>query len=292
MSLAGTEFARSYMEDKGWSSGQGLGSQGQGIVDAIKPKLKFDQAGLGHNRAEEYEFHWWDHVFNKAAQSVKVEDNEGEVRVDFNSDKSELSNKKLRKKAQKEMKNKLYSNFVKSGTLTGGKMEEEDNENNFVEDKDLSKLRELTDEELVAACGGRTAHKGSRHGHKMQAKLDRIAEAEKEYMEKFYKKEEEAKEEKKKKKNKSERVLGEDSIETAFKVPERLGACEDEPTELVKIKKKKKRRSLENDLVEENTEPENTEPPKKKKKHKKDKSEERDADQQMPKKKKHKKSKS
>jgi len=283
MSLAGTEFARSYMEDKGWSSGQGLGSQGQGIVDAIKPKLKFDQAGLGHNRAEEYEFHWWDHVFNKAAQSVKVEDNEGEVRVDFNSDKSELSNKKLRKKAQKEMKNKLYSNFVKSGTLTGGKMEEEDNENNFVEDKDLSKLRELTDEELVAACGGRTAHKGSRHGHKMQAKLDRIAEAEKEYMEKFYKKEEE----KKKKKNKSERVLGEDSIETAFKVPERLVACEDEPTELVKIKKKKKRRSLENDLVEENTEP-----PKKKKKHKKDKSEELDADQQMPKKKKHKKSKS
>ena len=51
MSLAGTEFARSYMEDKGWSSGQGLGSQGQGIVDAIKPKLKFDQAGLGHNRS-------------------------------------------------------------------------------------------------------------------------------------------------------------------------------------------------------------------------------------------------
>ena len=203
--------------------------------------------------------------------------------MDFNSDKSELSNKKLRKKAQKEMKNKLYSNFVKSGTLTGGKMEEEDNENNFVEDKDLSKLRELTDEELVAACGGRTAHKGSRHGHKMQAKLDRIAEAEKEYMEKFYKKEEE----KKKKKNKSERALGEDSIETALKVPERLVACEDEPTELVKIKKKKKRRSLENDLVEENTEP-----PKKKKKHKKDKSEERDADQQMPKKKKHKKSKS
>merc|ERR1712096_556028 len=63
--------------------------------------------------------------------------------------------------------------------------------------------------ELVAACGGRTAHKGSRHGHKMQAKLDRIAEAEKEYMEKFYKKEEKVKEEKNKKKNKSERVLGE-----------------------------------------------------------------------------------
>jgi hypothetical protein len=65
------------------------------------------------------------------------------VRVEFNSDKLELSTKKMRKKAQKEMKNKLYSNCVKSGTLMGGKMEEENHDGgNFVEDKDLSKLNE------------------------------------------------------------------------------------------------------------------------------------------------------
>ena len=86
---------------------------------------------------------------------------------------------------QKEMKNRLYSNFIKSGTLTGGKMEDEGREAEVTEVKDLSKLKDLTDEELVAACGGRTAHKGSRHGLKMTAKLDRIAQAEKEYMEKF-----------------------------------------------------------------------------------------------------------
>ena len=93
------------------------------------------------------------------------------------------------------MKAKLYSNFVKSGTLTGGKMEEaQETDSGFVEDKvnlnwrllffvegchciilecsnplclkqcdielqDLSLLRTLTDEELVKACGGRTAHK-------------------------------------------------------------------------------------------------------------------------------------
>ena len=63
--------------------------------------------------------------------------------MEFNSDKLELSTKKMRKKAQKEMKNKLYSNFVKSGTLMGGKMEEENHDGgNFVEDKDLSKLNE------------------------------------------------------------------------------------------------------------------------------------------------------
>merc|ERR1712115_107772 len=109
----------------------------------------------------------------------------------------------MRRKAQKEIKNKLYSNFVKSGILTGGKMEEEvGNGDAVVEVTDLSKMKELTDDELVAACGGRTAHKGSRHGHKMTAKLDRIAEAEREYMEKYNNRIAEDKNKKKKKKKK------------------------------------------------------------------------------------------
>ncbi|CAN0550996.1 unnamed protein product, partial [Ectocarpus sp. 8 AP-2014] len=215
---------------------------GQGITDAIKPKLKFDQAGMGHNRAEEFEFHWWDHVFNKAAKSVKVEDKEGEVTVNFNSDKSELSTKKMRKKAQKEIKNKLYSNFVKAGTMMGGKMEEEENhEENFVEDKDLSKLKELTDEELVAACGGRTAHKGSRHGHKMTAKLDRIAEAEREYMENYNKKMQESKvvpTEKLKKKKKAKHKVEDLDAEKVQDASDRLGSC-DEVLPETKTKKKK-----------------------------------------------------
>ena len=33
-------------------------------------------------RAEEFEFQWWDHAFNKAAKSVKVEaDKDGQVKV-------------------------------------------------------------------------------------------------------------------------------------------------------------------------------------------------------------------
>merc|ERR1712013_622979 len=96
---------------------------------------------------------------------------------------------------KKEVKAKLYSNFVKSGTLTGGKMEEaQETDSGFVEDKDLSLLRTLTDEELVKACGGRTAHKGGRHGHRMNAKLARIERAEAEYMENHKLKEQEAEE--------------------------------------------------------------------------------------------------
>ncbi|XP_059062605.1 G patch domain-containing protein 4 isoform X2 [Achroia grisella] len=44
-----------------------------------------------------------------------------------------------------------------------------------VEKKDVFKL---TDEELFAACGGRTAHKGARHGLKAVGKLARIAQQE------------------------------------------------------------------------------------------------------------------
>merc|ERR1711990_740693 len=51
--------------------------------------------------------------------------------------------------------------------------------------KDLSKIKELSDDQLVAACNGLTAHKGGRHGLNMKAKLDRIAEAEREFMEKY-----------------------------------------------------------------------------------------------------------
>merc|ERR1712034_248469 len=134
--------------------------------------------------------------------------------------------------------------------MGGGKMEEEENhEVNFVEDKDLSKLKELTDEELVAACGGRTAHKGSRHGHKMTAKLDRIAEAEREYMEKYNNK---IAEDKSKKKKKKKRHVENNVVENSLSVD----------------KRKKKKRALE---IEEQ-EVVLTEPPvKKKKKHKKNK---------------------
>jgi len=185
-SLVGSEFAYSHMQGLGWSKGSGLGKHSQGIVDAIKPKLKFDQTGVGHNRAEEFEFHWWDHVFNKAAKNIKVDESEGgDIKVEMNLDKSDLSTKKMRKKMMKRVRNQLYSNFVKSGTLTGGKMEEVDQDQEFEVVKDMSKIKELSDDQLVAACGGLTGHKGARHGLNMKAKLDRIAEAEMEFMKKY-----------------------------------------------------------------------------------------------------------
>jgi len=291
------DWAIANMEGKGWSRGEGLGRHGQGITDAIKPKLKFDQAGVGHSKAAEFEFQWWDHVFNKAAATVVVEEGgDGEVKVDFNSSKDELSTKKIRRKAEKKMrasvKAKLYGNFVKSGTLTGGVMEEEADDSGFVEDKDKGSLKALTDEELVKACGGRTAHKGGRHGHRMDAKLARIEAAEVEYMENHRRREEEKEEAKKaeEQKKKKKKLEKEEAVAAVEEV-------------VVKKKKSKKREveAIEESRVEgelENLEP--TEVPEKKKKSKKSKrkleeapTEEAEAslEEQQPRKKKKKKCK-
>merc|ERR1712013_470370 len=185
---------------------------------------------------------------------------------DFNSDKSESSTKKMRRKARKEIRNKLYSNFVKSGTLTGGKMEvEERDEDVVVEVKDLSKLKELTDDELVAACGGRTAHKGSRHGLKMTAKLDRIAEAEREYMEKYNKKMQETEGEKQRREQLPGNItLQVDENSSSREKKKKLENEFSEDESLSLKSKKKKKRSKELETL-------STDSLKKKKKHRKEK---------------------
>jgi len=181
MAGIGAAFAWNMMKSQGWSDGDGLGKNRQGRKTAIKPKLKFDSHGLGHDRSEEFEFHWWDHLFNSAAKGVKVNEpgEGGEISVSFMVDKSERSAKKLRRRMQKDMKNQLYSRFVKSGTLQGEKLISEETKRDVVtEVKDLGKIKTLSDDDLIKACGGRTAHKGARHGHKMSAKQLRLEAAE------------------------------------------------------------------------------------------------------------------
>merc|ERR1711892_428360 len=110
-----------------------------------------------------------------------------------------------------------------------------------------------------------------RHGHKMTAKLDRIAEAEREYMENYHKKNKDiVNAEKFKKKTKS-------SNEDLSEVNDLCKV----PTE-IKVKKKKKRALEVEDQVDEALE----EPIKKKKKHEKEKDK-----QEKETRKKHKKSK-
>ncbi|NXI40942.1 GPTC4 protein, partial [Galbula dea] len=168
--------------------GQGLGKREDGITEAIRVKVKCDTAGVGHDPAEPFSFHWWDHLFNKAAANIAVEDGQDGISMKtLSKDGVRISNKKPCKAPSASTM--LYGRFVKSATLTahgeestrlptGSESSDEEEE----EKLDLSSARRLTDEELMRACGGRTAHKGARHGLTMSAKLARLEEQERAFL--------------------------------------------------------------------------------------------------------------
>jgi hypothetical protein len=55
--------------------GEGLGKNSQGIPEPIKPSLKFDKTGVGHDLAEEFTSTWWNDAYTKAVDNVTI-DNE------------------------------------------------------------------------------------------------------------------------------------------------------------------------------------------------------------------------
>ncbi|KAI0240336.1 G patch domain-containing protein 4 [Lamellibrachia satsuma] len=89
---------QSHLEKHGWQKGSGLGRGENGIKEAIKVKIKNDTTGVGHDPGKEFSFHWWDHVFNKAANSFQVHNTEEGVRVTQVPAKSKKAKKKATKK--------------------------------------------------------------------------------------------------------------------------------------------------------------------------------------------------
>ncbi|XP_041094925.1 G patch domain-containing protein 4 isoform X1 [Polyodon spathula] len=198
--LRGLQFAERQLLRHGWEQGKGLGKRENGISEAIKVKVKCDKSGVGHREGEQFTFHWWDHVFNKASSNLAVEASEGGVQLKkLAEEKGGITNKKPR--SAELGKAKLYGRFVKSATLlSGGEQVEEravdsgssDSDSSDEDEKlDLSSCTRLSDADLVKACGGRTAHKGARHGFKMSAKLARLEEQEREFLAKYREKNQE-----------------------------------------------------------------------------------------------------
>lgn len=153
--LQGDELAQKQLHKWGWTEGKGLGAKEDGISDPLKASLKFDKHGLGHDVVKDIAFNWWDGVFNKALDTVGKSNQEIEV---------------LEKK-EKEKK-KSYGNFVKKRTRTLSSETGDTAKSNI---NTLSK-------EMVNECEGRTAHKGARHGVYSSGKLERIAKAEKDFL--------------------------------------------------------------------------------------------------------------
>ncbi|XP_054477923.1 G patch domain-containing protein 4 [Anoplopoma fimbria] len=198
----GLKFAEQQLLRHGWEYGKGLGRGENGISEAIKVKVKCGKGGVGHKEGEQFTFHWWDHVFNKASSSLQVDSDQNGIQLKKTAEEDEddgmISNKKPRKASL--AKAKLYGCFVKSATLLSGQEQPEpkasssddssssDEEEDDDRKLDLSSTTKLSDADLIKACGGRTAHKGARHGLTMSAKLARLEQQEAEFMAKYGKK--------------------------------------------------------------------------------------------------------
>ncbi|XP_064596495.1 G patch domain-containing protein 4-like [Liolophura sinensis] len=185
--MANSVFARKQLLKHGWTEGSGLGKDESGIKEAIKVKIKNDTTGVGHDPGKEFTCHWWDHVFNKAANSLTVETTEAGVLFKKSSEKVKEKARTLTNKSV------LYSGFVKGAVLQATDKEvmtevschDDNSDSESDEEKEKKAISKLTEEELFSQCEGRTAHKGARHGLKQNAKLLRIQHQEQLLLEQF-----------------------------------------------------------------------------------------------------------
>ncbi|XP_076284899.1 uncharacterized protein LOC143211273 [Lasioglossum baleicum] len=170
-----TDFAKAQLLKYGWTEGKGLGKNESGITNALKPKLKFDSAGIGHK--EDWN-EWWATSYNNAANNIMVEPQSQGVSISVPKEsKNDLPKHLSRNQFS-------YGNFLKTSTLLNGTLMQEHNSNLPKIEKNEQDVKPvvLTDEELFKVCGGRTAHKGARHGLKLNGKLKRIEEQERNFL--------------------------------------------------------------------------------------------------------------
>ncbi|XP_052036120.1 G patch domain-containing protein 4 [Apodemus sylvaticus] len=164
----GMKFAEKQLLKHGWTQGKGLGRRENGITQALRVTLKQDTHGVGHDPAKEFTDHWWSDLFNKTAASLVVDSGKDGVQI------RRLSKETAQRSHPKP--SLVYQKFVKTATLTSGE-EKPDRDLESYSDVDTHEPmppKILTDEMLLKACEGRTAHKAARLGITMKAKLARL----------------------------------------------------------------------------------------------------------------------
>ncbi|XP_043732910.1 G patch domain-containing protein 4 isoform X2 [Cervus elaphus] len=164
----GMKFAEEQLLKHGWTQGKGLGRKENGITQALRVTLKQDTHGVGHDPAKEFTNHWWNDLFNKTAANLVVETRQDGVQI------RRLSKETTRQDHAKP--NLLYQKFVKTATLTSSGEKPDKDWESFSDDdsQEPKPPNVLTDEMLLQACEGRTAHKAARLGITMKAKLARL----------------------------------------------------------------------------------------------------------------------
>ena len=182
-------FASQHLSKFGWKEGKGLGKKENGMKNAIKLKLKNNKSGLGHDHGREFTFHWWDHVFNKAASSVKVSSTEDDKilleKTDVKVTPAALISNKKPYRLSFRGQPLLYGTFVRSGTykLSAGKVKSiersniKQSEESGSEDENIFQGGSNNLEKIFMQTG-MTGHKAARHGHRLNGKLKRIQKQE------------------------------------------------------------------------------------------------------------------
>ena len=199
-----SSFAKKQMSRYGWTEGKGLGKDEHGMRHAIKVSVKNNNHGLGLDPHDE--FHWWDHVFNKVASSIKVETDGEECKISRTASKCNADQKLsvvINKRPDynsaylKKTKELLYGRFVSAGTVdtsgsdsdklkpsqchkkasAGEYINRKDKKDTKPEhERDYSKADTL--DRVFHLTGGLTAHKAARHGLKLNGKLKRLQDHE------------------------------------------------------------------------------------------------------------------
>lgn len=135
--------------------------------------------GVGHKSIDD---NWWQSVYNKASQNVSVDKDFSGVSVNIIDKSAKIFSKNEDLVEIQKKHNSGYKEFIKTSTLKDGLNVQEINEKSATDTKLQIGFDSLmiSDEELFKACGGRTAHKGARHGLNLSGKLARIAKQEEE----------------------------------------------------------------------------------------------------------------
>ena len=70
------DFALKQLQKYGWTPGQGLGLNQDGMAEPLQLGLKLNQKGLGQDELDKKKSgwgnQWWDSIFNKTLKSLDV----------------------------------------------------------------------------------------------------------------------------------------------------------------------------------------------------------------------------
>lgn len=182
------DFAKRYLQNCGWEEGDGLGKEKQGILTAIKPKIKFDKEGIGYENTADVtnKNQWWCHAYNLTAKGKKCEFRQTQVGVKMIKRKRRDSKEFFN--LCDETESKYKKKFVKSGRIKGMDFHKVLNSSSSEDSSDETKeMKNLNLEKIYKISKGNTCHKAARIGLRLSGKLKRLEAQEENFLKQRHK---------------------------------------------------------------------------------------------------------